>query len=56
MSNNGGVGALLGHGLASQVAGGISPVAPGILYLRAYRSIGDIMFLNKEIMSILMLS
>jgi hypothetical protein len=56
MSNNGGVGALLGHGLASQVAGGISPVAPGILYLRVYRSIGDIMFLNKEIMSILMLS
>jgi len=46
MNNNGGVGALLGHGLACQVAGGISPVAPGILYLRVYRSIGDIMFLN----------
>jgi hypothetical protein len=56
MNNNGGVGALLGHGLASQVAGGISPVAPGILYLRVYRSIGDIMFLNKEILSILLLS
>ncbi|RHN48048.1 hypothetical protein MtrunA17_Chr7g0259571 [Medicago truncatula] len=51
MNNNGGVGALLGHGLASH-----SPVAPGILYLRVYRFIGDIMFLNKAIMSILLLS
>ncbi|XP_073221873.1 mediator of RNA polymerase II transcription subunit 33A-like isoform X3 [Cicer arietinum] len=56
INNSGGIGALLGHGLVSQAAGGISPVAPGILYLRVYRSIGDIMFLNKEIMSILMLS
>jgi len=51
MNNNGGVGVLLGHGLASH-----SPVAPGILYLRVYRFIGDITFLNKEIMSILLLS
>ncbi|KAI5429401.1 hypothetical protein KIW84_034130 [Lathyrus oleraceus] len=56
MSNDGGVGALLGHGLPFQVASGVSPVAPGILYLKVYRSIGDITFLNKEIMSILMLS
>ncbi|KAJ1433038.1 putative mediator of RNA polymerase II transcription subunit [Sesbania bispinosa] len=54
--NNGGVSALLGHGFASQIAGGISPVAPGILYLRVYRSIGDITFLTEEILSILMLS
>lgn len=54
--NKGGVSALLGHGLAFHVAGGITPVAPGILYLRVYRSIGDITFLNEEILSILMLS
>ncbi|KAE9612788.1 hypothetical protein Lalb_Chr06g0176771 [Lupinus albus] len=54
--NNGGVGALLGHGFGSHFSGGISPVAPGILYLRVYRSIRDVMFLTEEIVSILMLS
>ena len=32
ISSNGGVGALLGHGFGSHFSGGISPVAPGILY------------------------
>ncbi|XP_004494899.1 mediator of RNA polymerase II transcription subunit 33B-like isoform X2 [Cicer arietinum] len=54
--NNGGVGALLGHGFGSHFCGGISPVAPGILYLRVYRSIRDAMFLTEEIVSLLMLS
>ncbi|KAL2459193.1 Mediator of RNA polymerase II transcription subunit 33A [Forsythia ovata] len=53
-SSNGGIGALLGHGFGSHFKGGISPVAPGILYLRVYRSIRDIMFLREEIISILM--
>ncbi|XP_052189469.1 mediator of RNA polymerase II transcription subunit 33A isoform X2 [Diospyros lotus] len=56
LSSNGGVGALLGHGFGSHFYGGISPVAPGILYLRVYRSIRDIMFLREEIISILMRS
>ncbi|XP_027364485.1 mediator of RNA polymerase II transcription subunit 33A isoform X3 [Abrus precatorius] len=51
---SGGVGALLGHGFKSHLCGGICPVAPGILYLRAYRSIRDIVFLTEEIVSILM--
>lgn len=54
--NNGGVGALLGHGFGSHFSGGISPVAPGILYLRVYRSVRDVMFLTEEIVSLLMLS
>ncbi|XP_061337359.1 mediator of RNA polymerase II transcription subunit 33B-like [Gastrolobium bilobum] len=54
--NKGGVGALLGHGFGSHFFGGISPVAPGILYLRVYRSIRDVMFLTEEIVSLLMLS
>ncbi|KAI3469504.1 hypothetical protein Pfo_026167 [Paulownia fortunei] len=54
ISSNGGIGALLGHGFGSHFNGGISPVAPGILYLRVYRSIRDIMFLREEIVSLLM--
>ncbi|XP_038723741.1 mediator of RNA polymerase II transcription subunit 33A isoform X2 [Tripterygium wilfordii] len=53
LSSNGGVGALLGHGFGSHVCGGISPVAPGILYLRAYRSLRDIVFVTEEIVSLL---
>lgn len=56
ISSNGGIGALLGHGFGSHFYGGISPVAPGILYLRVYRSIRDIMFLREEIVSLLMQS
>lgn len=56
ISSSGGVGALLGHGFKSNLCGGICPVAPGILYLRAYRSVRDIVFLTEEIVSILMLS
>lgn len=54
--NNGGVGALLGHGFGSHFSGGISPVAPGILYLKVFRSVRDVMFLTEEIVSLLMLS
>lgn len=54
ISTNGGIGALLGHGFGSHFNGGISPVAPGILYLRVYRSIRDIMFLREEIVSLLL--
>lgn len=53
-SSNGGVGALLGHGFGSHFCGEISPVAPGILYLRVYRSIADIVFMTEEIVTILM--
>ncbi|XP_073030533.1 mediator of RNA polymerase II transcription subunit 33A-like isoform X1 [Primulina eburnea] len=54
ISNNGGIGSLLGHGFGSHFSGGISPVAPGILYLRVYRSIRDIMFLRDNIVLLLM--
>lgn len=54
ISSNGGIGALLGHGFGSHFNGGISPVAPGILYLRVYRSIRDLMFLREEIVALLM--
>ncbi|KAG7967441.1 hypothetical protein I3843_08G099600 [Carya illinoinensis] len=53
--SNGGVGALLGHGFGSHFSGGISPVAPGILYLRVHRSFRDVMFMTEEIVSLLML-
>ncbi|KAF8387992.1 hypothetical protein HHK36_026658 [Tetracentron sinense] len=56
ISSNGGVGALLGHGYGSHFYGGMSPVAPGLLYLRVYRSVRDIMFMTEEIVSLLMLS
>ncbi|KAG2727391.1 hypothetical protein I3843_01G150500 [Carya illinoinensis] len=54
ISSSGGVGALLGHGFGSHFCGGISPVAPGILYLRVYRSIRDIVFITEEVVSLLM--
>lgn len=54
LSNHGGVGALLGHGFGSHFCGGISPVAPGILFLRVYRSIRDVALLVEEILSLLM--
>ncbi|XP_024015207.1 mediator of RNA polymerase II transcription subunit 33A isoform X1 [Eutrema salsugineum] len=53
MSNDGGVGALLGHGFGSHFYGGISPVAPGILYLRMYRALRDTVSVTEEIFSIL---
>ncbi|KAL5792983.1 hypothetical protein ACOSP7_001577 [Xanthoceras sorbifolium] len=52
--SNGGVAALLGHGFGSHFSGGISPVAPGILYLRVHRSVGDVLFMTEEIVSLLM--
>ncbi|GMY27543.1 mediator of RNA polymerase II transcription subunit 33A [Fagus crenata] len=54
ISSSGGVGELLGHGFGSHFSGGMSPVAPGILYLRVYRSIRDIVFITEEIVSLLM--
>ncbi|KAJ9154385.1 hypothetical protein P3X46_027727 [Hevea brasiliensis] len=54
ISSNGGVGALLGHGFGSHFRGGISPVAPGILYLRVYRSVREIVFITEEIISLIM--
>ncbi|OMO55076.1 hypothetical protein CCACVL1_27407 [Corchorus capsularis] len=54
ISSNGGVGALLGHGFGSHFCGGISPVAPGILYLRVFRSMRDIVFITEEVVSLLM--
>ncbi|XP_010921944.1 mediator of RNA polymerase II transcription subunit 33A isoform X1 [Elaeis guineensis] len=56
ISSNGGVGGLLGHGFGSHFTGGLSPVAPGVLYLRVYRCIKDIVLLTEEILSLLMLS
>ncbi|KAK7245793.1 hypothetical protein RIF29_40643 [Crotalaria pallida] len=56
ISCSGGVGSLLGNGFMSHFCGGMCPVAPGILYLRAYRSIRDLVFLTEEIVSILMQS
>lgn len=53
---NGGVGNLLGHGFGSHFSGGLTPVAPGILYLRIYRCIKDVSILAEEILSLLMLS
>ncbi|XP_048228319.1 mediator of RNA polymerase II transcription subunit 33B isoform X2 [Ricinus communis] len=56
ISSNGGIGALLGHGFGSHFSGGISPVAPGILYLRVHRSVRDVLFMTENILSILMQS
>lgn len=56
VSGNGGVGNLLGHGLVSHFCGGMSTAAPGILYLRVYRSVRDIGFLTEEIVAIVMYS
>ncbi|KAK2664749.1 hypothetical protein Ddye_003323 [Dipteronia dyeriana] len=54
--SNGGVGALLGHGFGSHFSGGISPVAPGIVYLRVHRYVRDVLFMTEEIVSLLMSS
>ncbi|KAL8530710.1 hypothetical protein ACS0TY_007664 [Phlomoides rotata] len=53
VASNGGVGALLGHGFGSNLAGGLSAIAPGILYLRVHRAVRNIMFLTEEIVSLL---
>lgn len=54
LSSNGGVGNLLGHGFGSHFCGGLSSVAPGILYLRIYRCINNTVLLTEEIISLLM--
>lgn len=53
---NGGVGALLGHGFGSRHSNGMSPVAPGIFYLRVSPFIRNITFVTEEILSLLMTS
>ncbi|KAK9992911.1 hypothetical protein SO802_022614 [Lithocarpus litseifolius] len=50
--NRGGSGSC---GMRSNLSGGISPVAPGILYLRVHRSIKDVMFMIEEMVFILIL-
>lgn len=52
----GGVASLLGHGFGSHCSGGLSPVAPGILYLRIFRCIKDCSILGEDILNLLMLS
>ncbi|XP_040381743.1 mediator of RNA polymerase II transcription subunit 33A isoform X2 [Oryza brachyantha] len=52
----GGIASLLGHGFGSHCSGGLSPVAPGILYLRIFRCIKDCSILAEDILSLLMLS
>ncbi|GFP97857.1 mediator of RNA polymerase ii transcription subunit 33a [Phtheirospermum japonicum] len=54
VTSNGGVGALLGHGLGSQFLGGISAVGPGTLYLRVHRAVKNVMLMAEEMVSILM--
>ncbi|XP_031400886.1 mediator of RNA polymerase II transcription subunit 33B-like isoform X2 [Punica granatum] len=56
ISANGGVGDLLGHGIGSHFSGGLTPVAPGILYLRVHRYVRDVMFMSEVIVSLLMQS
>ncbi|XP_004298174.1 PREDICTED: mediator of RNA polymerase II transcription subunit 33A-like [Fragaria vesca subsp. vesca] len=54
LSHNGGIGALLGHGIASHAQDdNVSPVSPGILYMHVYPHLSDVFFLNKEIVSLL---
>ncbi|KAL3644851.1 hypothetical protein CASFOL_010031 [Castilleja foliolosa] len=52
--SNGGVSALLGHGLGSRFSGGISAVAPGTLYLSVHRTIRNAILMTEETVSILM--
>uniref|UniRef100_A0A0E0AH84 Mediator of RNA polymerase II transcription subunit 33A n=1 Tax=Oryza glumipatula TaxID=40148 RepID=A0A0E0AH84_9ORYZ len=52
----GGIASLLGHGFGSHCSGGLSPVAPGILYLRIFRCIKDCSILAEDILRLLMLS
>ncbi|KAL3647904.1 hypothetical protein CASFOL_008872 [Castilleja foliolosa] len=54
VTSNGGVGALLGHGLGSPFSRGIYTVAPGTLYLRVHRSVKNAILLTEEMVSILM--
>ncbi|KAL3647903.1 hypothetical protein CASFOL_008871 [Castilleja foliolosa] len=54
VTSNGGVGALLGHGLGSPFSGGNSTVAPGTLYLKAHRAVKNVILMTEEMVSILM--
>ncbi|KAK2664745.1 hypothetical protein Ddye_003319 [Dipteronia dyeriana] len=54
--SNGGVGTLIGHGFGPYFSGGISPVAPGIVYLCVHRSVRDVLFMTEEIVSLLLSS
>lgn len=53
MTVHGGIGALLGHSFPSHSSpSGTSRAAPGILYLRIYSSMFDILFVAEEILSL----
>ncbi|XP_074274163.1 mediator of RNA polymerase II transcription subunit 33B-like [Silene latifolia] len=53
---NGGVGALLGHGLGSDFSNGMGPVAPGIFFLRVYPFIRDMTLVTEGILPLLVMS
>ncbi|KAL9227872.1 hypothetical protein vseg_003513 [Gypsophila vaccaria] len=53
---NGGVGALLGHGLGSHFTNGMGPVAPGIYFLRVYAFIRNMNLVTEGILSLLVMS
>ncbi|CAH9132697.1 unnamed protein product [Cuscuta epithymum] len=55
-ASSGGVGTLLGHEPASYTASTIGHIAPGIMYTRVHRSVGDTLFMTEEIMSLVMSS
>lgn len=55
-SINGGVGGLLGHGLGSRYTSGMSPVAPGIFYLRVSPFIRNLTLVTEEILRLMMIS
>ncbi|KAL3700476.1 hypothetical protein R1sor_018498 [Riccia sorocarpa] len=52
LQGHGGVGALLGHGHWLPAAPGKSSLAPGMLYLRSFPTLHDIMFVSDEILSL----
>lgn len=52
LQGHGGVGALLGHGHWLPSSPGISSLAPGLLYLRAFPTLHDIMFVSDELLGL----
>ncbi|CAM6087116.1 unnamed protein product [Calypogeia fissa] len=52
LQGHGGVGALLGHGHWLPSSPGISSLAPGTLYLRAFPTLHDIIFVSDELLSL----
>ncbi|BBM97921.1 hypothetical protein MPTK1_1g09470 [Marchantia polymorpha subsp. ruderalis] len=52
LQGHGGVGALLGHGHWLPASPGLSSLAPGMLYLRSFPTLHDIMFVSDEILAL----